>query len=69
MKYHQLLTNLKKYAFIYSIFFQDQSRTKLDCPVCEAKELRKLSNHLKMVHKIDGMERKSLILKARSGQF
>ena len=45
--------------------FQDKNRRKLDCPMCESKNLTKLSNHLKTIHNIDGVERKSIILKAR----
>ena len=56
------------YCDIFYCTLQDKNRTKLDCPICEARELRKLSNHLKIVHKIDGTERKSLIKKARKSK-
>ena len=37
------------------------TRTHKDCPVCGKEDLLKLSNHLKQVHNITGVERKRLL--------
>ena len=37
------------------------NRTRKDCPVCGKENLLKLSNHLKQVHNITGVERKHML--------